>query len=124
MEGFIVLIKKSLWKMWKSGILYWKMADKYPVLYTMHKYDTSDRISAQGWQINGQGFSERYTYNDNDGTLTKIQYVDGDAISDGLSGTITFTYGNAAWQDQLTGVSRTDSSGANVSGFATLMDDD
>lgn len=49
-----------------------KLQDKRPVLYTSHQYDTSNRLTEQNWQIGSDSFSESYTYNQNDGTLTSM----------------------------------------------------
>lgn len=60
--------------------------DRQIVLYTDHQYDTSNRIKYQSWQIGEDGFSETYTYNSADGTLTTM-VTDGDTLSfsyDGL----------------------------------------
>ena len=42
------------------------------VLYTKHRYDTSNRITGQDWQIGNSSFSESYTYNQKDGTLATM----------------------------------------------------
>lgn len=41
-------------------------------LYTKHQYDTSDRITAQSWQIGNEAFSESYTYREADGSIQSM----------------------------------------------------
>ena len=62
-----------------------KLQNQRPVLYTSHQYDTSNRIENQSWQIGSDSFSESYTYNENDGTLSSMT-SGGDALG--------FTYNN------------------------------
>lgn len=55
------------------------------VLHTKHRYDTSDRITNQSWQIGNEAFSENYIYSTTDGTLTSMT-TGGDSLG--------FTYNN------------------------------
>ena len=51
-------------------------------LATEHLYDTSDRLTQQSWQYDdGTTKTEKYTYNNDDGTLTSVTPTDGFKIS-------------------------------------------
>ena len=49
-----------------------KLEDGEITLHTGHKYDTSDRIISQNWQIGEDTFSETYSYEEKDGTLKQM----------------------------------------------------
>lgn len=53
-----------------------------------HLYDTSNRLTAQNWVVNGMDLSERYAYNDpaeaggaGDGSLSKLTYASGESLN-------------------------------------------
>ena len=49
-----------------------KLAGGSLVLRTHHSYDTDNRLSAQGWQIGSDSFSQTYNYGEWDGNLSSI----------------------------------------------------
>lgn len=57
-----------------------KFQNQIPALRTSHQYDTSDRITAQNWQIGTESFSESYTYNSQDGTLSSMKIGENDTL--------------------------------------------
>ena len=57
-----------------------KFQNRIPVLRTSHQYDTSDRITAQNWQIGTESFSESYSYNSDDGTISTMKIGENDTL--------------------------------------------
>ena len=39
---------------------------------TEHLYDTANRLTAQNWTVGSSSFTEQYTYNGTDGTLSSF----------------------------------------------------
>ena len=56
------------------------------VLRTFHSYDTSNRVSTQGWQIGKNVFTQTYAYDDWDGNLSSI------SLSGNGNTTISYSY--------------------------------
>ena len=51
------------------------------ILRTEHQYDTDNRMTGQSYQIGSQTFSEAYTYNNNDGSMTSMKTANGDNLN-------------------------------------------
>ena len=49
-----------------------KLTNNSLVLRTHHSYDNDNRLSAQGWQIGSDSFSQTYSYGEWDGNLSSI----------------------------------------------------
>ena len=51
-----------------------KLTNNSLVLRTHHSYDTDNRLSAQGWQIGSDSFSQTYNYGEWDGNLSNMTF--------------------------------------------------
>ncbi len=51
------------------------------LLRTEHQYDTENRLTKQSYQIGADAFSESFTYNDKDGSLSDMTAANGDPLS-------------------------------------------
>ena len=58
-----------------------QVSDGETVLRTEHQYDTDNRMTGQSYQIGSQTFSEAYTYNNNDGSMTSMKTANGDNLN-------------------------------------------
>ena len=58
-----------------------QISDGETVLRTEHQYDTDNRMTGQSYQIGSQTFSEAYTYNNNDGSMTSMKTANGDNLN-------------------------------------------
>ncbi len=55
--------------------------DESTVMRTEHLYDENNRLTEQSYEIGGDSFTESYTYDEDDGSLSSMTTANGDGLS-------------------------------------------